>query len=120
MSSYPIYEILFFLALFFAPEETREFEIMGENESLIHFHLTENGWMDSRENRTWRGEGNTIYFGDESHDVSRYVEGIVGHSWKEESILHLGKADVIKTKDAIVYYPNGIDSPKDKYTITYN
>lgn len=75
--------------------------------------------MNSTENKIWREEKNTVEHGDESHDVSEFIDGIAEHRWSDESILHLGMTDVLKRKDGIVYYPNGIDYPKNKYTITY-
>jgi len=119
MSFYPLHEILFFIALFFAPEGTTEFQIAKESDNPFVFQLTEKGWMNSTENKIWREDRNTVKHGDESHNVSEFVEGIAEHSWSEESILHLGLTDVLKTKNGIVYYPNGIEYPKNKYTITY-
>ena len=119
MNFHPLYEILFFIALFFAPEGTTEFQVAKESDNPVVFQLTEKGWMNGTENKIWREDKSTVKHGDESHDISEFVEGIAEHSWSEESILHLGMTVVLKTKNGIVYYPDGIEHPKNKYMITY-
>jgi hypothetical protein len=119
MTLYPLYEILFFIALFFAPEGAKKFEIIKECDNPILFNSTSQGWINVTEQMIWVEENYTVTHGSESHDVSSYVEGISPHHWSEENILHLRMMDVLKTKNSLIIYPNGIDYPKNKYSIIY-
>jgi hypothetical protein len=119
MISYPIYEILFLIALLFAPEGTTEFKIAKGSEPQLIFHSTEQGWMNTLKQEIWKEEKNTVVHGSENHDISKFIDGIDDHNWSEESILHLRMMDVLKTKNGLIVYPTGIDYPKNKYSIIY-
>ena len=89
MNIHPLYEILFFIALFFAPEETTEFKIAGAQDNPIVFQLVDDNWQNATEGKIWRLEDTTVSHVSSSHDVKSNVEGISEHSWSDESILHL-------------------------------
>ncbi len=119
MTFVPLLEIIFYIAVLFAPMDTARISITEGQDSII-YSRTADGWKSAADGAIWKLDGFTVLHGEDSIDVSAFVKGADTHNWSEESILKLsGNMEILKTSDGCRIYPNGIDSPNNKWEIKY-
>ena len=116
----PLAEILFFLAVFFAPEGANAFTIEAGEGRSISYVKTEEGWRADEDGSVWRVEGQTVIAGDSEEHLGKFAELAQAHDWSEQSILVLPHGfEVAKQQDGLIVYPNGAGDPSRKIAITY-
>lgn len=116
----PLIEIIFYIATLFAPINTSKIIISHDGSPVISYSKTETGWKCSEDNSMWEIDKMTVKHGDESVDVSEFVKGADAHKWSDLSILKLSyKMEVLKVANGYWIYPDGIESPKNKWVIEY-
>jgi hypothetical protein len=123
MTEYPLLKILVFIAMSFAPGDTNSITIDGPSITKSVLSHSESGWgeITSSDGATWKIDETSISRAEEKTDLSSFVTDIDKHKWSDLSILKLyGMTEVLKTSDGFWLYPNGIEYPENKYTITYS
>lgn len=122
MTEYPLVKILVFIALSLAPERTEKVTIGGPNLSEMTLACSEAGWAEisSSDGAAWKTEGLSISRVEEATDLSTWVAGLNQHQWSALSILKLsGTTEILKVSGGYWIYPNGIEYPRNKYTVSY-
>lgn len=120
MMMFPLIEIIFYIAVLFAPMNTTQIIISHEGSPVITYSQTDDGWKSSANHTLWKVNELKVKHAENSIDVSEFVKGASTHKWSDQSILKLsGNMEILKMSDGYWIYPNGIDSPKEKWIIKY-
>ncbi|WP_269527249.1 hypothetical protein [Coraliomargarita parva] len=126
---HPIHEIILFLALFFAPEDATSIRIeylnayRGMGTTILDKSPYEKkSWIEATvpAGHSVELKKESLRRGKEITELSAYTSAVSEHNWCDSSILELpSNSDVLKVKDGYLFFPTGIENPKDRYTITY-
>ncbi|MHA3771542.1 hypothetical protein ACXR0O_08395 [Verrucomicrobiota bacterium sgz303538] len=122
MSVFPLLQILFFIAAYFAPKDATQITVAGPDVS-VRWTLTANGW--SNENKVWSLKGNSTVVresgrADDVTNVTSFVKPALTHDWAKEKKVTLAPMQTLeKTKDGFVFRLNAGDRAENVYRITY-
>jgi hypothetical protein len=119
--SVPLIKIIMFVAALYAPNNSTEFEI--DHPDQVHTYVQNSDmWVSKNDpNDAFVIRGVKILSSSGVVDLETELGGILsGHDWSQESVLKLSSGiEVLKTKDGLLVYPDGIRGSDEPIRVTY-
>jgi hypothetical protein len=123
MTYYPIFQVLFFIAITLAPHGTSSIVLTGPDANWT-WTKQESGWSKSVDQSAWKVDGSIVISrvgADENkEDVSGFIKGVKNHDWKISSSLKLTQQDTLTKKEkTFIYTQNAGQLVERKYVIEF-
>ncbi len=125
MTFFPIFHILFWIALATGPHDMSKITVEGPASfGVWTWTKQESGWIGTGGTTLWTIEGKTVIdnSGNKSDkkDVSQLFKDVAGHDWSKSASLDLGqKNSLIKVGDTFVYTMRNGGSAEMKFIIEF-
>jgi len=117
--------ILFWIAVTLAPRDTSQILVEGHDATWAWTKQTA-GWSLSADRSVWSAEENTVTTSTKGkerkseEDVTRYVQGVKNHDWKESATLKLSaSASLAKEKESYVFTLDKGSDTASRYVIRF-
>lgn len=118
--SIPLIKIIMFLAALYAPSNTAEIEIHLEEETKVY--ANDRGIWTSKKaaEDAFTIEGYRLLTPSGFLDLRSELGDLSEHNWSSESILKIGSSiEVLKTKEGLLIFPEGIRTPDEQIRVIY-
>ena len=123
MMNYPIFHVLFFIAITLAPQGTSSIVLTGPDMTWT-WTKQESGWSKAVDQSLWKVDGSIVISrggaNENRQDVSGFVKGVKDHDWKKSPSLKIVQQDTLtKREKTFIYTVNEGQSVERRYVIEF-